>query len=80
MKSNESLGIYKVSSELTEVLIKLSREDSIEINNYPTRIRQKLGRMAIKTGLIEYVPLIKKKKGFTILTINNKKVVIQKTD
>lgn len=79
-KTNKELGIYKISVELTPLIKELEKSNELDLRNISHRARAKLGIVAKNTGIIEYVPLVRRKTGFKIISQNPKTILIKKIE
>lgn len=78
-KRNEDLGIYRTKKDVYPILKELERVGELDIRNLRHSYRGRIKQLADKTGIIEYVPLIRKKADFRIISIGRYDITIQKT-
>jgi len=75
-KTNEELGIYRLSADLKPFMDELEKSGVLDLRGVSVKHKTKLGRIAKSTGLIEYVPFIRRKIGFRVTYVTPKKITV----
>ena len=77
-KTNKDLGIYKIRQDIVPYMTAIAENGGVlDLSDTPMHIRLALTRLSKRSGVIEYKPMLYRKKEFKVIEFDFLKPKIQ---